>query len=56
MARIDNQKIEELRVKLKSMDREKKSLGQKNAVLLEKFRQIEQDRSLLMASTYSFAI
>eukprot|EP00392_Amoebophrya_sp_AT5.2_P006108 g6118.t1 len=50
MARIDNQKIEELRVKLKSMDREKKSLGQKNAVLLEKFRQIEQDRSLLMAS------
>ncbi|CAD7926176.1 unnamed protein product [Amoebophrya sp. A120] len=50
MARIDNEKLEELRVKLKAMDREKKALSQKNAILLEKFRQIEQDRSLLMAN------
>ncbi|CAD7962335.1 unnamed protein product [Amoebophrya sp. A25] len=50
MARLDSQKVEELRVKLKMMDRERKQVTQKTPPLLEKFRQIEQDRSLLMAS------
>merc|ERR1712087_792443 len=53
MSKIDIKKIDELRARLKGLEREKKKVSEKNDLLLEKFKQIEQDRGLLLTNIES---
>lgn len=50
--RIDSRRVEELRVKLRNLGKERRQLVGKNGVVLEKLRQMEQDRSLLLTSIF----
>jgi hypothetical protein len=50
MALIEQKRIDELRIKLKGIEKDKKRLVEQNALFLEKAGQQEQDRSLLMTS------